>query len=124
MRTHRSRTATEGHEELVPTTRALDARESLPRVPTAQQPPELSLDILRKRLAIVLARVRQEGLEMLEHQPVQHLPLRLAPLELEVLAIVSRRRSGHSRPPEPPRPAGHAVPSMAARAERGGRGEV
>jgi len=41
-RTHRSRTATERHEELVPATRAPDAREPVPRVPTAQQPPRSS----------------------------------------------------------------------------------
>jgi len=101
-RTHRSRTATERHEELVPATRAPDAREPVPRVSTAQQPPELALDVLRKRLAIALARVLQERLQVLAHQPVQHLALRLAPLVLEALLLGSRGCSGgHNRLPKP-----------------------
>jgi len=73
----------------------------VPRVPTAQQPPELALDVLRKRLAIVLARVRQERLQKLAHQRVQHLALRLAPLVLEALSLGSRACcGGHLRTSE------------------------
>jgi len=79
--------------------------------PQRSSPPKLALDVPRKRLAVEHARVLQERLQMLAHQPVQHLLLRLAPLVLEALLLGPRGCSGgHNRLRKPSacqqRPAG------------------
>jgi len=85
----------------MPTLSAFYASEALPGIAADKHASELSLHVLRKRLAIVLARVLQERLEILAHQHMQNTALRLSPLVLEALALAARGCClGHGDAPE------------------------
>jgi hypothetical protein len=80
---------------------ALYASKSSPRIPADKQSPELALDILRKRLAIMFARVREKRLQMLARELVQSLALRLASLVLERSCRAGSSRHDRRQEPAP-----------------------